>query len=83
MKTFTLALCAFASLLQYTSLYPQLQLNCDNDSTGLIPLTDLGTDYYGNFQGDNDWAPIIMEISRGDYILAAVIFAPQHMARKD
>lgn len=30
----------------------QAQLNCANDSTGLIPITDLGTDFYeGTWQG--------------------------------
>ena len=33
-------------------LSAQAQLNCANDSTGLIPLTDLGTDFYeGTWQG--------------------------------
>ncbi|MFI5171132.1 MAG: T9SS type A sorting domain-containing protein [Chitinophagales bacterium] len=28
------------------------QINCEHDSTGMIPITDLGTDYYlGEFQG--------------------------------
>ncbi len=31
--------------------YSQLTLNCDNDSSGLIPLTDLGTGFYEGIQG--------------------------------
>lgn len=33
------------------SVHAQLELNCDNDSTGLIPLTDMGYTRYGPFRG--------------------------------
>ncbi len=31
--------------------YSQLTLNCENDNSGLIPLTDLGTGFYEGIQG--------------------------------
>lgn len=33
------------------ALHAQLELNCAHDSTGLIPLTDMGTTKYGPFRG--------------------------------
>jgi len=36
---------------QTHSLSAQLELNCDNDSTGMIPLTDMGFSKYGPYQG--------------------------------
>lgn len=45
-------------------LSAQAQLNCANDSTGLIPITDLGTDFYegtwqgGLYQGGSNIPPV-------------------------
>lgn len=41
----------FASSLISFSIISQAQVNCANDSTGLIPLVDLKTDYYMGEQG--------------------------------
>lgn len=56
---FTCTLAIFGLAAQSTFA----QLNCANDSTGLIPLTDLGTDFYegtwqgGLYQGGNNHPP--------------------------
>ncbi|MFI5173055.1 MAG: T9SS type A sorting domain-containing protein [Chitinophagales bacterium] len=50
MKHVKIPVCLFLMLL-FANAYPQLTLNCSNDSLGLIPLTDLGTGFYGSIMG--------------------------------
>ncbi|MBK8345091.1 MAG: hypothetical protein IPL12_18485 [Bacteroidetes bacterium] len=43
--------CTLTALI-FSNQVAKAQLNCANDSTGLIPITDLGTDFYeGTWQG--------------------------------
>lgn len=50
MKHFRLLSLIIVSVLS-TQALAQLTLNCQNDSSGLIPLTDLGAGFYGSFMG--------------------------------